>query len=235
MVQVAAEHGYAQLTVGKVLAASGVSRATFYQHFCNVDECFRSAYRHHAEQLLRKVARQCRRTEFSGLAVLDTLVDFAVTRPEAARVLMIETLASGPAGILERDSLISSLAQAATAPGADHVGVDLPTTIMIGGVFRFLYIRLLEGGASDGLRGEVRAWAEVFAHCTSQPLWFPNFVPALPRDALRPYAPLGKPRRCDAPRERILHGTAATVLEKGYRDAAVADIVSRAGVSRRGF
>lgn len=51
---VAATDGYASMTVAKILAAAQVSRATFYQYFTHVDDCFRSAYRHHAARLIEE-------------------------------------------------------------------------------------------------------------------------------------------------------------------------------------
>jgi AcrR family transcriptional regulator len=232
---VAAHHGYTQLTVGKVLAASGVSRATFYQYFSDIDDCFRSAYRHHADELVTDVARRLRRYEAAELAVLDALLDIAIHRPQVARVLMIESLAARPGGLLERDSLISKLEQAMTADAARRSKLDLPATILLGGVFRFLYMQLLEGNAREGLRDEVLEWAAVFARRPSQPAWSTRFAPALPAGESRTSAPSKSPPVNGTPRERILRATAATLREKGYRDSTVADIVGAAGVSRRGF
>jgi AcrR family transcriptional regulator len=39
-----AEKGYARFTVADVLADSGVSRETFYEHFGDKEECFQAAY-----------------------------------------------------------------------------------------------------------------------------------------------------------------------------------------------
>jgi AcrR family transcriptional regulator len=97
--KVVGSEGYPGLTAERVLAAGGLSRATFYQYFSNVDDCFWSAYREHADQLVRRAEAAVRRGEPRELAVLDTLVEAAICRPEAALLLMTEGLAAGPAGL----------------------------------------------------------------------------------------------------------------------------------------
>jgi AcrR family transcriptional regulator len=232
--QVAARQGYAQLTVGGVLAASGVSRATFYQYFADIDDCFQSAYRHHAGQLLAEIARLSGGDQPRALTVLELMVDMAISRPDVARVLMIESLAAGPVVVRERDALISKLEHAMTSPPQGSK-IDLPAAILVGGVSRFLDMRLLDGGACEGLRREVLEWAAVFARRTSQPSWSAGLPLALPQESPRPFAPVNGCRGRGAPRERLLRATATIVRDKGYRDSTVADIVSVAGVSRRGF
>jgi AcrR family transcriptional regulator len=232
---VAGRDGYAQLTVERVLAAAGVSRATFYQYFSNVDDCFSGAYRQSAEQLVSDVEASVRGSEHRELAVLDVLVDTAIRRPQRARLLMREGLAAGPMGRSERDALISRIEHAMTGSGPHQATIDLPAAMLIGGMFRFLSMRLADGSALDGLHEEVRRWAGTFARRSSQPSWSARFAPALPRDGSRTPAHASRLRPRGAPRERILRAAVATVAEKRYRDVTVADIVEAAGVSRRGF
>src|ERR1700683_702190 len=230
----AARDGYASLTVEKILAAAAVSRATFYQYFCNVDDCFWSAYRQHAEQLVAVVVAAAGSLH-RELEVLDTLVATAISRPQAARLLMREGLAAGATGRSERDALISRIECAMTGSVAHQSTIDLPPAILIGATFGFLSMRLSDGGALDGVREQVREWAGAFARRSSQPAWSTKLAPALARQASRsPARPsLGRPG--DAPRQRILRATAAAIHAKGYRDATVADIVAAASVSRRTF
>src|SRR4051812_36301531 len=49
MTEAVAEKGYAKTVVADVVSRSGVSRATFYRMFRDVDDCFRAAYETHAE------------------------------------------------------------------------------------------------------------------------------------------------------------------------------------------
>jgi AcrR family transcriptional regulator len=122
-----------------------------------------------------------------------------------------------------------------TASATEKCTIDLPATIMIGGTFRFLSMRLTDGGVPGRVGEEVLEWVQAFARPSSEPVWSAGFFPELPRDAVPPAAPLMGNTARGTTRERILHATAATIREKSYRDASVADIAGGAGVSRRRF
>lgn len=234
--QVAARDGYAMLTVERVLARAGVSRASFYQYFTNIDDCFRSAYRVHAAELLADVLNAVRASDSPELAVLKVLAALATDRPDVARLLMREGLAAAPAGLAERETLIASLERAILeARRGRPPAVDLPTAIMIGGVFRFISMRMSGPGSLDTLADELRQWTEAFASRAGGYSWSLRFAPALPSVARRsPVA--GVARRTDAThRGRIVRATMACIAAKGFRDLTVTDIVSAAGVSRRSF
>ena len=51
MTVVAARHGYAEASVARVVKQAGMSRATFYDHFENRDDCFLAAFRRAAEPM----------------------------------------------------------------------------------------------------------------------------------------------------------------------------------------
>jgi AcrR family transcriptional regulator len=231
----AAGDGYANLTVEKILATAGVSRATFYQYFCNVDDCFWSAYRGHAEQLVADVTAAVAGSPQRELDVLDTLVAFAASRPQVARVLMREGLAAGATGRCERDALIAGIERAMTGSPARQSTIDLPPAILIGATFGFLSMRLCDGGALDGAREQVREWAGAFARRSSRQSWSARLAPTPARQASRPPVRSSVGRPGGTRGERILRATAATIRAKGYRETTVADIVAAAGVSRRSF
>ena len=233
--QLTARDGYANLTVEKLLAGAGVSRATFYQYFCNVDDCFWSAYRQHAEQLLVDVETAAAGSIHRELEVLDALVAAAVSRPQAARLLMREVLAAGATGRCERDALIARIERAMTGPAGHQSKIDLPPAILIGATFGFLSIRLAGGGALDDAREQVREWVGTFARRSSRPSWSARLAPAHAATASRSPAGSGPARPGGTPRERIMRAMAAAIHAKGYRDATVADIVAAASVSRRSF
>lgn len=229
----AGRDGYGQLTVEKVLVCAGVSRASFYQYFSDLDDCFVSAYRRHAEQLALDVEEAVSRSGQRELAMLEALVDAAIGRPWASQLLMIEGHASGSAGRSERAALVSRIV-AVTGPARAGYAMDFPTTILVGAVFRFLSVRLSETGVTAEQREEVLEWAGAFKRHTSQQFWSAAFAPTMPAPASCPLPALGR-ARTGSPRERILLATRETVSERGYRAVAVADIVTAAGVSRRRF
>jgi len=221
--------GYAHLTVQRILDAACVSRATFYQYFRDVDDCFRSAYRHHAARLTEHVARHVA-DEPSELAVLEALAGFAAEHPSSTRLLTREGLAAGPAGLVERESLIARVELAMRdAP----LSIDLPRAILIGGALRFLAVRLSGGPGAEGLAGELREWAAAFARVPGGRSVSEQLTPRLPQPD--PPAPIQGVRPNGSARERILRGTALAIRAKGYPAITVADIVTAAGTSRRRF
>jgi AcrR family transcriptional regulator len=243
----AVRDGYAQLTVEKILAHAAVSRASFYQYFSNVEDCFWSAYRQHAEQFSSAIAAVAAGSPHSEFAVLDALITAATLRPGIAQLLMREGLAAGPTGLSERDALISRIERAVAGSAQPQSTIDLPASILIGAAFRFLSMRLSDGGALNGLRDDVREWVGGFARRSSRPSWTARFAPVL----LRPPCPAlaqsnfgqaaGKPRKrtsrrdFTSRRDSIMRATAAIVQEKGYRDMTVEHICEAAKVSRRSF
>jgi AcrR family transcriptional regulator len=225
-------HGFARLTVERIVAAAEVSRATFYQYFSNVEDCFRSAYRHHAEQLVEQVRAEVGTDSDPAVAVLNAIGMFAVSHQAEARLLMREGLAAGQGGLIERGDLIAGLARTMTGAGASPT-VDLAPGLLIGGAFRFLTMRLSDGESLQPLAGELREWAGAFPADFPGPRWTQRLTPALPEH----YA-VAPPRGSRVPgpvRERIIRGVAMAIRAKGYRATTVTDIVAAAGVSRRRF
>ncbi len=221
--------GYAHLTVQGILDAAGVSRATFYQYFRNVDDCFWGAYRHHAGQLADHVAH-CVADDRSELAVLEALAGFAVNHPSTTLLLTREGLAAAPAGLLERENLIVRVEQAMR--GAPR-SIDLPRAILIGGIFRFLAMRLSDGRGAAELPAQLREWAAALAREPGRPSHSEPLAPKLPE--AKPPATIEGLRPAGSARERILRGTALAIRAKGYHAITVQDIASAAGVSRRRF
>lgn len=239
--QVLADGGFPALTVARLIAHARVSRATFYQYFADAEECFLTAYRSEGERLTQDVRGAARSADREReLVVVDRLVRFALAEPLTARLLMREGLAAGPHGILERDGLIAQLAACLGREDDRAVcamRLDLPAAVLIGGVFRFLALRLSDEDA-PGLAGEgVQQWAGLFARRHAQLRWSTKLTPPPPRAEPPPLAP--KARRAirshGSRRQRLIHATAATIREKGYAATTVADIVAVAAVSRRAF
>lgn len=227
--------GYARATVERLLQVAGVSRATFYQYFTSVDDCFWSAYRHHADQLVEAAAAAAAAGRERELATLDALSATAKTRPAVARLLMREGLAAGPRGISERDTLISRLEQVMKGSVAQPSTIDLPAAILIGGTFGYLSMRISDGSAHRALHEEVREWARAFARRPAKAPWSTRLAPKLPRRAPQRSKSSSLTKPNGTPRERILDAVAVAVGSRGYHQTTVADIAAAAGISRRGF
>jgi AcrR family transcriptional regulator len=99
MVELAGTHGYEAVTVRGVVALAGVSTATFYKHFPNVEACFFSTYDAWTSRLLgRAKAAEVARVEGAGLddSLRSLFTDFA-RNPKEARLVLVEVSAVGDA------------------------------------------------------------------------------------------------------------------------------------------
>lgn len=230
--EVCARASYPDVTVEDLLAVAGVSRATFYQYFSGVEDCFLTAYREHALRLVKVIACSSAR-EHPELAALDALVDLAIERPDAALMLSREGLAGGAAARRERDALIAAIEVAIVDKQRGSLRVDLPFGVLLGGILRFIATRLIDGPMTRTTGEELADWVRAFA-APGRGSWTDFRLPSTAPEASgdRPAPPLP---RTSPPRQRLLRGTAVAILAKGYRATTVADIVATAGVSRRSF
>lgn len=236
----AGNEGYSDLTVERVLEVACVSRASFYQYFLSLDDCFADAYRQHGEKLISDIARAVHGGDSSELALLAALVGTAEHDPDAAKLLTIEGVAAGSVGHRLRDELVSGIERAMRASGASGLSADLPASVLIGASLRFIAMRLTGSGVTENALADSRTWVAAFSRRDTQLAWSARLAPA--RSAMARSAAvsvstqvpkLGRHR--GSARERLLVAAASTVREKGYRSVAVADIVLAAGVSRRSF
>jgi AcrR family transcriptional regulator len=256
MLTVASRGGYNAATVAQVIAAAGVSRPTFYEHFADKEDCFLAAVAGIREELLADVrtALAAAPPERGVAVALGALVSFASSEPTTARLLLGEPLAGGPRALDARDEMLTALAQIVDAashrvqPGA--VLPDLPSRVLLGAVTRMLAVRLARGEtALDGMLDELLAWLESYARPISEHRWRrmktlapPARSPFLPHAPLRAppthartHARMGRDRLAEEHRQRIVFATAEIVRRDGYAAATVTDIARLAGVDTRAF
>ena len=235
--QSAGRYGLAELTVELIQRDAQVSRASFYQYFSSIDDCFWNTYHHHAQQLVHRVTDAVAGQAEPELAALEVLVQTATEHPNIAQLLMREGIGAGATALEEREWLIEGIAGAITASSSAGA-IDLPPEIMIGGVFRFLSLKLDGGGALDRLAHDVSEWTRTFFAGPNEETWSREFAPRLPaRENLRPEGSgvLANAKRTHGHRERIIWATAATIRDVGYRNMTVEQVCAAAGVSRRSF
>lgn len=154
MLRAASELGYRGTNVQDVIERAGVSRPTFYEHFANKEACFLAAFDATAGRLRDRVDAAVvkggdnlrDRLRFG----LETLLNFAVTDPDAARTLIVEARAASAEAVMRRDELL------------DHFAACIDTQVrellpdirsysaitaagIVGGVESLLYSRLCKG------------------------------------------------------------------------------------------
>lgn len=121
---VTAKVGYAEMSVASVIAAAGLSRKTFYEHFRDREECFLSAYDVLSERLVESLVAvgvgaadpRSRRSEQlrAFLAALEK--DRAI-----ARVFMVDVLGAGAEALARRERVNARFADAIFGDGVEAV------------------------------------------------------------------------------------------------------------------
>jgi AcrR family transcriptional regulator len=265
LIEQIAETGYRATRVGDVLARSGLSRKSFYEHFPNKQECLLATFDLVADESLRRVERAYRAAEgWPGCveAAISELFSSTLENPGAQRLALIEIASVGPAGIERRERSIVRyerfIRQALeTAPGEGTVSpVVLKATI--GGLNWILYRRVFAGANRElaGLIPALVSWATAYYPTPEALLTEPRRHAVAPRAfsggrAPGTLAPHGKLRarrglaRGDqnvsrsfvvhSQRERILDAVANLTATDGYAELKVENIAEQAAVSLNAF
>jgi AcrR family transcriptional regulator len=257
--ELAIRDGYAAVTVGEVIAHAGVSRATFYEYFTDMEACFAAALAPIRRRLLAGIRSSVAsdRAEHASLRAAHALLAFAGSRPAMARLLMSDLLTGGERLWGVRDELIDDAARivedAHGRAGASARIPDLPPQLLIGVSCRLIAARLHEGGADvprlGGLHEELAGWVAAYRLPVARHRWHP--VTELPPAARSPYLPPnalhappalmpGRQRSKDGALAenqwlRLVFATAEVIRRDGYQAATVAQITEVAGVDPRAF
>lgn len=106
--------GYADATAEGISRQAGMSKATFYEHFANKEECLLALFDRARDEALGAIrvavaetpADPHERTR-SGVRALLAIV---ALRPEAARTLLVEVVGAGPVAQARRDEVLEAFA-----------------------------------------------------------------------------------------------------------------------------
>lgn len=259
MIELCAEVGYQSVSVAEVSAHAGVSSKTFYELFKDREDCLLGAYRAAATRVLAHVQPVADEDDWRAAArtVLERLLVALQNDPAAGRLLLVEASAGGVRVRSERERVLMLFEERAqefidSAP-RDGKTLDLPATALIGAV-RSLVSRHLRTNSEDRLPllvEDLLTWLEAYAVPVQATRWSTGRHSLLPRgaaasmmgdQALAPPARLPRGRHglpagavARSQRTRIIHGTAEVMMEKGFADATVSEIVAAAGISRDVF
>ena len=219
MVEAASEHGYADATVSRVVALAGVSRATFYEHFSDRDDCFRATYREKLEVVRTVIGAAAAATsaEERPEAIVEALLGELAACPAVARLILVEALGAPKAIRADHEELIgrvddeiAGFLDAQPPTGA----LQIPATALLGGVGELLATRLLAGPAQPltQLGSQLNRGVESYR---------------LPRGV--------SPHRQSHRRQRILDAAVRLAALEGYSSLTVAGIAAAAKVPRSAF
>src|SRR5215218_9344861 len=107
--------GYADATAETIAREAGMSKATFYEHFDNKEDCIIALH----DDATRAVLEAMRRTgaEFGAgetndrvRAVIRTLLEMLAAFPDEAQTLLVEIIGAGPRANERRDRVLAEFA-----------------------------------------------------------------------------------------------------------------------------
>lgn len=178
------ERGYEQVAVRHVIARAGTSRATFYKHFADREDCFAQAHRDASEWLYRRLTGVARRQPDwrSGLrAALAELLELCANQPAIARAIFVEAHAAGERAQAQRRELMERLSRALDSARREIPSRQAPppvtSSFIVGAIDALVCAKLMDGDAErapdmlPGLLhfvvmqyfGEAAAWEEMTA------------------------------------------------------------------------
>jgi AcrR family transcriptional regulator len=261
MITAVGEQGYLATTVADVIAAAGVSRKAFYEHFPNKQACFLKAFDKvittglaQAEETYRGAASLQEGVE----AVVAVLCEHADAHPGAARLVLIEVGAIGPQGVDRREQYMSAY-EAMLGKSLDIAASAEPRPILralVGGLNEVLF-GLIQSRrrAPQTIASDLTAWVMSY-HPIPEALAtraaFDHETPAARISGRAPGtlapSPTSNGRRglrgertsshsyvIHSQRERILDAVANLSAAKGFAAVTVRDIADCAAVSLDAF
>jgi AcrR family transcriptional regulator len=112
--KVFASAGYADATAEAISRMAGMSKATFYEHFSNKEECILALFDEAATEVMREMglalgdqsASYPEQVRSSIRAFLDTLCAY----PEPAQTILVEIIGAGPRAVERRDAILEAFA-----------------------------------------------------------------------------------------------------------------------------
>jgi AcrR family transcriptional regulator len=112
--RVFAKVGYADASAEMVARDAGMSKATFYEHFANKEECILALFDRAAEVVLRAMAEAAQRAGNDPVermrAGTKAFLQEVATHPEASQTLIVEIIGAGPVAARRRDHILQIFA-----------------------------------------------------------------------------------------------------------------------------
>jgi AcrR family transcriptional regulator len=117
-----ARSGYAEASAEAISRAAGMSKATFYEHFANKEECILALFDMAATEVLRAMAEGAaaggkdpvERLRGGLRAFLSILAE----HPNESQTLLVEIIGAGPRAAQRRDEVFARFAEAIEAENA---------------------------------------------------------------------------------------------------------------------
>jgi len=166
LVECVGERGYPETRVTDLIARSGVSRKTFYEHFADKEECFLAAYDEAVALLMGHVTAAYEAEEAwvdAIRAALRAFLDFLAEHADLTRLCVVDIHAVGSRGVARRDATIRSFYYFLDAGRADAPRAlpGITAEGVTGGMYEIIYGRAVRGAIRElpRLLPELLYWA----------------------------------------------------------------------------
>ena len=108
--------GYAEATAEAISREAGMSKATFYEHFANKEECILALFYEAATEIMRAMGQASDAEVYASYeervaagvhAFLETLASY----PAEAQTLLVQIIGAGPRAAARRDAILEAFAE----------------------------------------------------------------------------------------------------------------------------
>jgi AcrR family transcriptional regulator len=107
--------GYADATAEAISREAGMSKATFYEHFANKEECLLALFDEAATEIMRAMAGAATDEDVSYEERVRTNVgsflEILTQYPNSAQTLLVEVIGAGPRAAERRDAILDLFAE----------------------------------------------------------------------------------------------------------------------------
>jgi AcrR family transcriptional regulator len=157
--------GYAEASAEAISREAGMSKATFYEHFANKEECILALFDAASTQVREAVAASTESADSPELRVHQGVRAFLtalVAYPDHARTLLVEIIGAGPRAVERRDRVLQDFADyiaRENARAAERYGVPRLKTAddayaLVGAIVELASRQLRHGIPADPLELE---------------------------------------------------------------------------------
>src|SRR3954454_6154152 len=107
--------GYAEASAEAISREAGMSKATFYEHFANKEECLLALFDEAATEIMRGMAGAVTEDDLSYeqriRANVGSFLEILTQYPTTAQTLLVEILGAGPRAAERRDAILDLFAE----------------------------------------------------------------------------------------------------------------------------
>ena len=107
--------GYAEASAESISREAGMSKATFYEHFANKEECLLALFDEASRQVIAEMAEASAQGDFATYeervrAGVGAFLGTLAANPDSAYTLIVSILGAGPRAAARRDAILATFA-----------------------------------------------------------------------------------------------------------------------------